>query len=130
MKTPAELKAQHKEKKSLIENIILASLMISFALISNFFEFETLSSRIVMAAAIITASLLGLFLLVRWLKSLDEYESGVNARASMIALYSSLLYLPLQYLNEIGFLPEVHIIFLFMFMWLVYLVSVLTHHIK
>jgi hypothetical protein len=76
-----------------------------------------------MATAIIISTAIGIFLLTRWIKSLDEYEVVINARASMIALYSSLLYLPFQYLSEINLIPEINIAFLFMFIWLVYMLA-------
>lgn len=125
-KSPAELKTKQKEAKSILVNLLLASMMIGFALISTFFEFETMSAKIVMATVIIAATLLGVFLLVRWLKSLDEYERGINARACMIAVYSSLIYLPFQYLSEINLIPEINIAFLFLFIWFVYLISMIS----
>ena len=125
MTTPAEQKEKTRETKSILVNILLASMMIGLSLISSFFEFDTLASKIVMAAVIIAATLLGIFLLVRWLKSIDEYERSINARASMIALYSSLIYLPFQYLSEIELIPEINIVFLFMYIWMIYLVAMI-----
>ena len=130
MNTPAEQKATHRETKSILTSILIASIIIGFSLISTFFEFKTFSSKIVMATLIIAATLLAFFLLVRWLKNLDEYEIQINAHACMIALYSSLFYLPLQYLSEIGLLPEIHVAFFFMFLWFIYLVSIITQHFK
>lgn len=130
MSTPAEQKERTRETKSIFVNILLASIMIGFALITTLFDFESLTSQVSMAVLIIVSTLIVGFLLVRWLKSLDEYESQVNAQASMIALYSSLLYLPLQYLNKIGLLPEIHIAFFFMYLWIVYLIAIKLHHSK
>lgn len=130
MTTPAEQKVTQRQTKSILVSIFIASIIIGLSLISTFFEFESFASKIVMTTVIVAATLLAIFLLISWLKSLDEYESQVNAHACMIALYSSLFYLPLQYLSEIGLLPEIHVAFFFMFLWFVYLVSVIKHHFK
>ncbi len=123
IKSPAEKKAKQRETKSLLISLFLASMIVIFALISTFIEFESSSSKTIMATAIIISTAIGIFLLTRWIKSLDEYEVVINARASMIALYSSLLYLPFQYLSEINLIPEINIAFLFMFIWLVYMLA-------
>ncbi len=128
MTTPAEQKAKHREKKSILINILIASIIIGFSLVSTFFEFESLSSQLVMAALIVAATIIAFILIVRWLKSIDEYEYQINAKACLIALYSSLFYLPLQYLSEIGLLPEIHVGIFFMFLWAVYTVSLIAHH--
>ena len=123
IKSPAEKKAKQRETKSLLISLFLASMIVIFALISTFIDFESSSSKTIMATAIIISTAIGIFLLTRWIKSLDEYEVVINARASMIALYSSLLYLPFQYLSEINLIPEINIAFLFMFIWLVYMLA-------
>ena len=120
-KSPAEHKAKQRETKSLLINLFVATMIVILAVASTFFEFESSNSKIIMSTAIIISTVVGVFLLTRWIKSLDEYEAGINARASMIALYSSLLYLPFQYLSEINVIPEINIAFLFMFIWLVYM---------
>ena len=130
IKSPAELKAKARETKSIFVNLLLASMMIGLALVSTFFEFESFSSKIVLASVIIVATLLGAVLLVRWLKSLDEYEKGINAEASMFALYSSLFYLPLQYISEIGLIPEIHVGIFFMYLWFMYLCKLIYAHQK
>lgn len=130
MTTPAEQKAKQRQTKSILVNILIASIIIGFSLISTIFEFDSLSSQLVMAALIVAATLIAFILIVRWLKNIDEYERQVNAHACMIALYSSLIYLPLQYLSEIGLLPEIHVGIFFMFVWFVYLVSVTQQHFK
>jgi len=122
--TPAEQKEKQRQTKSTFVNLFLASIMICFSLISTLVEFETFTSQIVMAGFIIAATILSLILLVRWIKSLDEYEFNLNARACLVALYSSLLYLPLQYLSEIGLLPELHVTFLFLWIWFAYLIAI------
>ena len=129
-KSQAELKVQKKQSKSILVSLLIAFLIIALAVITTFFEFETYASKIVIAAIIVSTSILCSILLVRWLKSIDEFESTVNARACLIAMYSSLLYLPIQYLSEIGLIPELHAAFLFMFMWFVYLIAIVYNHFK
>lgn len=128
--SPSEQKTQQRQTRSIVINIVIAALMIAFAMIATFFDFESLASKVVMASAILATSLLCLFLLVRWLKSLDEFESALNAKACLVAMFSSLLYLPLQYLSEIGLIPEIHITFLFMYIWFVYLIAIKYYHFK
>jgi len=125
-----EQKEKQRQTKSIAINLVIATIIILFALVSTFFEFEDLASKIVLASGIVAASLLCMFLLVRWIKSLDEFEYTINARACLVAMYSSLLYLPLQYLSEIGLIPELHVAFLFMGVWLVYLIAIFYYHYK
>ena len=121
--TPAEQRSKQRQTKAIVVNVIIATLIIGFSLISTFFEFKDLSAKIIVGSGIIAASLLCFFLLVRWMKSLDEYEFELNSRACLIALYSTLFYLPLQYLSEIGLIPELHAAFLFLGMWLTYIIA-------
>ena len=130
MTTPAEQKSKKRQSQSILVNIFIATMMISFAFSSTFFEFETLKSKVIMAVYILTATIITAYFLIKWLKSLDEYEKQINAHACMVALYSSLFYLPLQYISEIGLIPEIHVAFFFMFLWLVYLLTVIKHHFK
>jgi len=128
MPTPAEQKSKTRDAKSIAINLLVALIIIIFSLISTFFDFETFASKLVMAGLIIAATLLALFLIIKWLKSLDEFEKQINNHACMVALYSSLFYLPLQYISEIGLIPEIHVGIFFMFMWFVYLVTVIKHN--
>jgi len=130
MTTLAEQKAHDKETKSILINVFIATMIISFALASALFDFENYKSKIIMAFYILIATILTALFLIKWLKSLDEYEKQINSQASMVAFYSSLFYLPFQYLSEIGLIPEIHIAFFFMFIWLVYVSSILFHHFK
>lgn len=108
-KSPAELKAKKKEIKSLFTQLIIA-----FALISTSFDFETLMAKVIFATVIIITTLVCTFMLIRWVKDTDEYEFNINAKACFVAMYSSLLYLPLQYLSELGLIPEIQTVFFFM----------------
>ena len=125
-----EIKEKRRHTKSLVINFIIASLMIGFALITTFFEFEALTAKLVIAFAIVAASLFCGIMLARYLKCLDEFEKRINADACSVALYSSLLYLPLQYLSEIGLIPELHVAFLFMGMWFIYVLAIFYYHYK
>jgi len=86
MSTPAEQKVKLRQKKSITVNLVIASLIIGFSIISTFVEFEALSSKLIMASLIIAASFVCCFLLIRWFKSLDEYEYQLNAKAALILL--------------------------------------------
>ncbi|MBT8142437.1 MAG: hypothetical protein HKN88_02775 [Gammaproteobacteria bacterium] len=130
MTSPAEQKEKQRQTKSLVVNLVIATVIIVFAFAATFFEFEALSAKVVFAAGIIAASLLCFILLVRWIRSLDEFEYNLNARACLVAMYSSLFYLPLQYLSEIGVLPEIHVVFLFMGIWIVYLIAIFYYQFK
>jgi len=130
MTTQAEQKSQHRERKSIFINLLIATVIIGFSLVSTFFEFNNLKAKYLMATLIVAATVIAAFFIINWLKSLDEFEAQMNAKASMTALYSSLFYLPFQYLSEINLIPEIHVSIFFLFIWLVYLISIITHHYK
>lgn len=125
-----EKKEKQRQVKSVMINLIIASLIMFFAFITTFFDFDTLSSKLVIASAIIVAAFFCGIMLVRYLKSMDEFEYTLNARACLVGMYSSLLYLPIQYLSELELIPELHVAFLFMGMWFIYLLAIFYYHYK
>ncbi len=128
--SPAEKKSKQREVRSIFGSIFTAFLIIAMALISTTVDFETPSSSLIFAAVILAATLFVLLFLIRYFRNMDEYERSINANASMVALFSSMLLLPWTYLHKLGFLPELNVYFGFMFMWLTYTLSMFYFHHK
>jgi len=121
----AEKKVASKQNQAIKINLFIAALIIGLSLVSTLFEFNSLKAKYAIGSVISIATIICFFLIVHWMKSLDEFEFNLNSRAANIALYSSLFYLPFQFLSEIQLLPELHIAFLFMGMWIVYVIALI-----
>jgi len=93
-KTPAEQKAKSRQTKSIALSLIVATVIVVTSFVVTFVDYETFAARVVIAGVIIAVTLFCFIGLIRWFKSIDEYEFNVNAKASQIALYSSMFYLP------------------------------------
>ena len=125
-------KEKHKKRtqKVLVRAVQLALFILAFSLLSKVILNYTSIPVVLHIIVIMIALCIGAYLVIRILSSYDEYESILNGKAGMIALYSTLLIAPWKYLNNLGFLPELEVHNFLMLIWLTYIAALIRYSYK